>query len=48
MTSACAPGTNNFEKEWDTSFQSFHHYRRLELYLLNPKQSLSQTCLIYW
>ena len=47
MTSACALGTNNFEKERDTFFQSLHHYRRLELYLLNPKQSLRQTCLIF-
>ena len=43
MTRACALGTNNFEKERDTFFQTFRHYRRLELYLFNPKQSRRQT-----
>ena len=47
MTHACALGTNNFDKERDTFFQTFHHYHRLELYMFNPEQLRCQTCLIF-
>lgn len=48
MISACALGTNIFERERDTFFQTVRHHRRLELNLFNPEESQRRTYLLFF